>query len=60
MMAKKLRNTKMVENRITFRVANLGCEHDAAALERGLTDFDGIAELKIYPKSAKVEIHYEA
>lgn len=44
--------------RIEWRVRNLDCEHDAAAIERGLKDFDGIDELKIYPKSAKVQITY--
>ncbi|MFZ5889231.1 MAG: heavy metal translocating P-type ATPase [Chloroflexota bacterium] len=48
-------NTKQLE----LRVANLDCEHDAAAIERGLQGFPGIAELKIYPKSAKVAITYD-
>ncbi len=48
-------NTKQLE----LRVANLDCEHDANAIERGFQDFPGIAELKVYPKSAKVAITYD-
>lgn len=44
---------------IELRVGNLDCEHDAAAIERGLQGFQGIAELKVYPKSAKVAITYD-
>ncbi len=45
---------------LTLRVANLDCEHEAAVIERGLKDHSGIKDLKIYPKSAKVEISYDA
>jgi len=48
-------NSKQLE----LRVGNLDCEHDADAIERGLQGFPGIAELKIYPKSAKVAITYD-
>jgi len=48
-------NIKQLE----LRVANLDCEHDADAIERGLQDYPGITELKIYPKSAKVAITYD-
>ncbi|NIA31934.1 MAG: hypothetical protein GWP06_18740 [Actinobacteria bacterium] len=48
----------MSKAKLSLRVANLDCEHEAAAIERGLQDVPGIAELKIYPKSAKVEIQY--
>lgn len=48
-------NTKQLE----LRVANLDCEHDADAIERGLQGLPGIAELKVYPKSAKVAITYD-
>ncbi len=48
-------NTKQLE----IRVANLDCEHDAAAIERGLAGFTGLAELKIYPKSAKVALSFD-
>lgn len=48
-------NTKQLE----IRVANLDCEHDAAAIERGLAGFSGLAGLKVYPKSAKVALSYD-
>lgn len=43
-----------MESKLELRVANLDCEHDAAAIERGLTNFPGIDNLRIYPKAAKV------
>ena len=49
----------MNHQQLSVRVANLDCEHEAAAIERGLKDHSGIMELKIYPKSAKVEISYD-
>ena len=49
-------NTKQVE----LRVANLDCEHDAAAIERGLRDMPGLVGLKVYPKSAKVALEYDS
>jgi Cd2+/Zn2+-exporting ATPase len=39
-------------------VGNMDCEHDAANLERGLQDFQGIVDLKVYPKAAKVSVTY--
>lgn len=48
-------NSKQLE----LRVANLDCEHDAAAIERGLQGFAGIVGLKVYPKSAKVALTYD-
>lgn len=48
-------NTRQLE----IRVANLDCEHDAAAIERGLVGFTGLAELKVYPKSAKVVLSFD-
>lgn len=44
--------------KLELRVANLDCEHDAAAIERGLAGFAGVEALKIYPKSAKVAVTY--
>ncbi|HFD40582.1 MAG TPA: heavy-metal-associated domain-containing protein, partial [Anaerolineae bacterium] len=49
----------MNTHQIDLRVGNLDCEHDAAAIERGLTGFPGLVEIKIYPKSAKVSLHYD-
>ena len=48
-------NTEQLE----LRVANLDCEHDAAAIERGLRGMPGILELEVYPKSAKVALDYD-
>ncbi len=48
-------NTKQLE----LRVANLDCEHDAANIERGLAGFTGLADLKIYPKAAKVALSFD-
>ena len=42
------------------RVANLDCEHDAAAIERGLRGFPGLTALRVLPKSAKVYLTYDA
>ena len=42
-----------------WRVANLDCEHDAAALKRGLADRLGIAEIDVYPKAAKVRVRFD-
>ncbi|MEN2980452.1 cation-translocating P-type ATPase [Tistrella bauzanensis] len=42
-----------------WRVANLDCEHDAAALKRGLADRPGIAEIDVYPKAAKVRVRFD-
>ena len=41
-------------------VGNLDCEHDAVAIERGLNNTNGLAELKVYPKAAKVSLTYDA
>ena len=44
---------------LELRVANLDCEHDAAAIERGLEGFPGLKALKVYPKAAKVALDYD-
>lgn len=49
----------MSVKQLGLRVANLDCEHDAAAIERGLADFDGLTALRIYPTSAKVVVDYD-
>ena len=43
-----------------LRVANLDCESDAAKIERGLRGAAGLLTLRVYPKSAKVVLTYEA
>ena len=45
--------------KLDLRVSNLDCEHDAAAIQRGLADFSGLDDLKVYPKSAKVAVTYD-
>lgn len=50
---------KMSSKQIDIRVGNLDCEHDAAAIERGLAGFTGLDELRVYPKSAKVSLTYD-
>ena len=40
--------------RSEFRVANLDCENEAAAVRRGLEGVAGVAEVSVYPGSAKV------
>ena len=42
-----------------FRVSNMDCEAEAAAIERGLKDFPGLIKVKVYPKSAKVALTFE-
>jgi len=54
-----MENTSMNTKQLELRVANLDCEHDADAIQRGLQGFTGIAELKVYPRSAKVAITYD-
>ncbi len=49
----------MSTKQLELRVANLDCEHDAATIERGLSGFPGIKELKVYPKAAKVRLEYD-
>ena len=44
---------------VELRVGNLDCEHDAAAIERGLSGFHGLESLKVYPKAAKVALTYD-
>lgn len=42
-----------------WRVSNLDCEHDAAALKRGLTGWPGLRDVEVFPKSAKVRMDYD-
>ncbi|KXJ98009.1 MAG: copper-exporting ATPase [Acidobacteria bacterium OLB17] len=49
----------MSSKQIDFRVANMDCESEAAAIQRGLKGFPGIVELKVYPKSAKVALTFD-
>lgn len=42
------------QSTVEWRVANLDCENEAAKIRRLLENVEGISELKIFPKSAKV------
>ncbi|MCB9434856.1 MAG: cadmium-translocating P-type ATPase [Ardenticatenaceae bacterium] len=48
-----------MDTRFELRVGNLDCEHDAATIERGLTNFPGLNQLKVYPKAAKVSLTFD-
>ena len=43
-----------------IRVSNLDCDHDAAAIERGLKGSPGLIEVRVLPKSAKVVLKYDS
>ena len=43
-----------------FRVSNMDCESEAAAIRRGLSGFPGLQEIKVYPKAAKVTLTFDA
>ena len=49
----------MSTKQIELYVANLDCEHDAAAIERGLAGSTGVVGMKVYPKAAKVSLTFE-
>lgn len=49
----------MSTKQLDIRVGNLDCDHDAAAIERGLTNFPGLNQLKVYPKAAKVSLTFD-
>ena len=49
----------MSTKQLDLRVGNLDCEHDAAAIERGLANFPGLNQLKVYPKAAKVSLTFD-
>ncbi len=44
---------------LELRVQNLDCEHDAAAIRRALAGTPGLAQVTVYPKSAKVRLLYD-
>lgn len=49
----------MESKHVDFRVGNLDCESEAAAIERGLRNYPGLVGLKVYAKSAKVALEYD-
>lgn len=50
----------MTNAQLDVYVGNLDCDHDASAIERGLNNTGGLIALKVYPKSAKVSLTYDA
>lgn len=48
-----------LRERTELRVANLDCEHDAAALKRGLAGWAGLEEIEVYPTAAKVKVGFD-
>ena len=45
--------------RLDVRVANLDCESDANRIQRALREVRGITDLTVYPKAARVDVHYD-
>lgn len=48
-------NSRQVE----LRLANVDCEHDATAIERGLRNAPGLLELRVWPRAAKLRITFD-
>ncbi len=44
---------------LTLHCAHVDCEHDAAAIERGLRKETGVVAVEVYPRSARVNITYD-
>ena len=49
----------MANQELQFRVAHLDCDSDAAAIRRGLEGAEGISDLHVYPKAAKVALRLD-
>lgn len=50
----------MQQTQANFRVSGLDCESEAAAIQRGLKNLPGLLDCKVYAKSAKVVLIYDA
>ena len=50
----------MNKQQISLRVANLDCEHEAAAIDRGLRKEAGMSKVVVFPKAARVEIEFDS
>ena len=50
------RPSKPDTKRLELRVANLDCDSDANRIERGLSGVQGVTELKVFAKSARVDL----
>lgn len=49
----------MPNQELQLRVAHLDCDSDAAAIRRGLERVEGISDLQVYPKAAKVALRFD-
>jgi len=49
----------MPNHELQLRVAHLDCDGDAAAIRRGLERIEGISDLQVYPKTAKVALRFD-
>ena len=49
----------MSPNRVDFRVAGLDCESEASAIKRGMSGVQGVVDLQVYVKSAKVGVTFD-
>ena len=47
--------TKQLE----LHVANLDCDHDAAALKRGFQQIAGVSDLQVLPKAGKIRLSFD-
>lgn len=45
--------------RVDWHLDHLDCENEAATIRRALADSPGVADLKVFPESAKVSITYD-
>jgi len=50
----------MKSAQIDLRVANLDCDSEAAAITRGLDGEPGIVHVRVWPKSARLRVDYDA
>ena len=48
-----------MSNELQLRVAHLDCDSDAAAIRRGLERIEGVSDLQVYPKTAKVTLRFD-
>ena len=49
----------MDSQQLQFAVANLDCDHDAAAIQRGLRDAPGVLAVEVLPLAAKLRITFD-
>lgn len=45
---------------VDLRVANLDCEHDASAIQRGLRNAPGLIDVQVWPRAAKIRITFDS